>query len=118
LLAFFCFFIFITNFNSFNVRTKEIQLFQNILENWNFVAIVGLIFAVQIFFTYFGGSVLRTVGLTFGEWIIIIFLSILIIPFDIIRKIVIVPRLRIYYEKYASMTSRKSIGSLSFDDII
>jgi magnesium-transporting ATPase (P-type) len=118
LLAFFCFFIFITNFNSFNVRTKEIYLFSNILENINFVFIVLLIFVVQIFFTYFGGSVLRTVSLTFSEWITILFLSFLIIPFDLLRKIFIVPRLRFFYDRFGTRLRGGNNVSLVYDDVI
>jgi len=93
LTAFFCFFIFITNFNSLNVRTKGIHIFENILENINFIIVGITIFCVQIIFTYIGGSWLRTVGLNFKEWVIIILMSATIIPFDMIRKLTIVPRL-------------------------
>lgn len=73
--------------------------------------IVLLIFVVQILFTYIGGSVLRTVGLTFAEWVYVILFSILIIPFDIIRKVFLVPRIRNYY-----LRNSKS-ASYYYDDI-
>jgi calcium-translocating P-type ATPase len=88
LTAFFCFFIFLTNFNAFNARTPKINIFDNITGNSGFVGVVGLIFGVQILFTYIGGNFLRTEGLLPNEWIMIIAASVLIIPFDMVRKIV------------------------------
>src|SRR5690606_7733661 len=88
LTAFFAFFIFLTNFNAFNARTAKINIFDHITENRGFVQVVTLIFAVQITFTYLGGSFLRTVGLTIGEWILILSVSVLVIPFDMLRKLV------------------------------
>eukprot|EP01118_Nematostelium_gracile_P010880 TRINITY_DN3812_c0_g1_i1.p1 TRINITY_DN3812_c0_g1~~TRINITY_DN3812_c0_g1_i1.p1 ORF type:complete len:903 (-),score=305.56 TRINITY_DN3812_c0_g1_i1:98-2806(-) len=87
LTAFFAFFIFLTNFNAFNARTPNINIFDNITGNIGFVLVVALIFAVQITFTYVGGSFLRTEGLTIHEWFLIIGASMLIIPFDTARKI-------------------------------
>lgn len=89
LTAFFCFFIFMANFNAFNVRTHKINLLENITANTGFLMVVAIIFGVQILFTYIGGNVLRTVGLTMNEWLVIISASSIIIPFDILRKAVI-----------------------------
>ena len=69
LTAFFGFFVFVNNFNKFNSRTEGINLFEHILENRNFIFVVILIFFLQTVFTYLGGEVLRTVGLTLTEWI-------------------------------------------------
>jgi len=88
LTAFFCFFIFLTNFNAFNARTPKINIFENITGNAGFVGVVALIFGVQILFTYLGGNFLRTEGLLLHEWLMVIGASVLIIPFDIVRKIV------------------------------
>ena len=88
LTAFFGFFVFVNNFNKFNSRTEGINLFEHILENRNFIFVVILIFFLQTVFTYLGGEVLRTVGLTLTEWIYVIGFSILIIPVDLIRKLV------------------------------
>lgn len=57
-------------------------------ENSGFVGVVLLIFAVQVTFTYVGGRVLRTVGLTVDEWILVIAASSIIVPFDLLRKLV------------------------------
>jgi len=87
LTAFFAFFIFLTNFNSFNARTPTVNIFDHITANRGFVQVVALIFAVQVIFTYVGGSVLRTVPLTLNEWMLLICASAIIIPFDIVRKL-------------------------------
>jgi len=87
LTAFFAFFIFLTTFNAFNARTPTMNLLDHITENTGFVLVIMLIFAVQITFTYLGGNILRTVPLTMQEWILIIGASVLIIPFDILRKL-------------------------------
>jgi len=87
LTAFFAFFIFLTAFNAFNVRTPmSINIFDHLFENRGFVMVIALIFIVQVIFTYVGGRVLRTVGLTSNEWALVIGASSIIIPWDMIRK--------------------------------
>ena len=88
LTGFFAFFIFLNGFNTFNARTSSTNLFAHILENEGFLKVVALIFGVQILMTYIGGDILRTSGLTGSEWIPVVALSFLIIPFDLLRKIV------------------------------
>ncbi|MBT9140359.1 MAG: Calcium-transporting ATPase [Dehalococcoidia bacterium] len=85
--GFFAFFVFINNFNKLNVRTTKLNLFDHMWEHTSFLKVVALIFAVQIFFTYFGGEILRTVGLSFNEWVFVISLSMIIIPIDLTRKL-------------------------------
>ncbi|KAL6054184.1 P-type Ca(2+) transporter [Balamuthia mandrillaris] len=91
LTAFFAFFIFLTTFNAFNVRTTRLNIFDNIHKNTGFVVVVTLIFLVQITFTWIGGSVLRTVPLTLNEWLSVIVASSIIIPFDFLRKTLLIP---------------------------
>ena len=86
LTAFFCFFVFINNFNKFNARTEGLNLFENITENKGFIIVVIIIFFLQTIFTYLGGEVLRTVGLTMEEWIYILIFAATIIPIDLARK--------------------------------
>jgi calcium-translocating P-type ATPase len=88
LTAFFAFFIFLTAFNAFNARTPKLNIFNHILENRGFVLVISLIFVVQVTFTYVGGSFLRTVGLTLSEWALVIGASMVIIPFDFVRKLI------------------------------
>jgi magnesium-transporting ATPase (P-type) len=87
LTAFFNIFIFQILFNGFNVRTGGLGIFEHLNENKRFVYIVLLVIVLQIFFTYVGGEVLRTVPLTWNEWLTVLLCSIIIIPIDIIRKI-------------------------------
>jgi len=87
--VFFAFFIFLTAFNAFNARTPKLNIFNHILENRGFVLVISLIFVVQVTFTYLGGSFLRTVALTLEEWVMVIAASMVIIPFDVIRKLVL-----------------------------
>jgi calcium-translocating P-type ATPase len=91
LTAFFSFFIFINVINALNVRTPKINLFDHITSNAGFVGVLILIFFVQIVFSVVGGRILRTVPLTSNEWFLVIGLACVIIPFDIIRKLVVAP---------------------------
>lgn len=87
--GYFSYFIFACIFNGFNARTEEIDLMEKISLNKPFLAIMGIICIVQIFMTYFGGAVLRTAGLSAREWIVVIMLALLIIPVDIVRKLIV-----------------------------
>lgn len=87
--GYFSFFIFTCIFNAFNTRCEDIDLLDHLSCNKPFLAIISLIFIMQIIMTYFGGAFLRTEGLIFKEWIIIFILSILIVPADLIRKLII-----------------------------
>ncbi|MCL2323239.1 MAG: calcium-translocating P-type ATPase, PMCA-type [Oscillospiraceae bacterium] len=86
--GYFAFFILTALFNAFNARTESLNLFEHILENKNFIFIMSLILVVQILMTYVGGDVLRTAGLNGKEWLTVILLAFIIIPLDLIRKIV------------------------------
>lgn len=88
LTAFFCFFVFANNFNKFNVRVEEINLFDHIFKNRGFLKIVFLIFGVQVLLAYFGGTMFRTVALQPIEWVYITMLAFTIIPFDLTRKFI------------------------------
>jgi magnesium-transporting ATPase (P-type) len=86
LTAFFGFFVFMNNFNKFNARTEGLNLFEHITENRSFIIVVILIFFLQTTFTYVGGEVLRTVGLTLEEWGYVLLFAATIIPLDLTRK--------------------------------
>jgi len=94
LSAFFGFYIFITTINAFNVRTKKINLFDNITGNRGFFGVITVIFIVQMVFTYLGGNVLRTVPLTLGEWGYVCGMCLIIIPLDLLRKFIVKPILK------------------------
>lgn len=86
LTAFFGIFVFLNNFNKFNVRVDGMNLFEHIMNNKGFIRVVGMIFLIQIGITYVGGEMFRTVPLTLNEWGWVLAFSILIIPFDLMRK--------------------------------
>ena len=86
LTGYFTFFVFIAIFNAFNSRTDSINIFDNITKNQGFIQMIMLMLSIQIVMTYFGGHILRSYGLTFEEWLIIILLAVTIIPIDMLRK--------------------------------
>ncbi|OQY53972.1 MAG: calcium-translocating P-type ATPase, PMCA-type [Desulfobacteraceae bacterium 4572_88] len=86
LTGFFAMFVFLNNFNKFNVRVEEFNLFGHIFKNKGFLQVVGMIFVIQVLITYFGGEMFRTVGLYPQEWFYIMLFSVTIIPFDLLRK--------------------------------
>jgi magnesium-transporting ATPase (P-type) len=87
--AFFGLFIFVDIFNAFNSRTSRINTFSGLTKNKIFLIIFTLITIVQLCLIYFGGDLFRTTGLTIYEFEIMILVAFLVIPFDIIRKIIL-----------------------------
>lgn len=87
LTAFFGLFIFMGIFNSFNARTHRLNLLSNLSKNKVFLVVIAFIVFVQIYLIYYGGDLFRTYGLNSIEFEIMIFLSILVIPVDFLRKI-------------------------------
>ncbi len=87
LTAFFAFFVFVQVFNTFNARTQGLNLLEYLLDNRLFSIIIPGIMAIQVFFITYGGEILRTVGLTVQEWILVLLLAIVIIPVDLLRKV-------------------------------
>lgn len=86
LTAYFTLFVFLGIFNSFNARTRRINILSNIKSNKPFIIIIAFIIVVQLYIIYNGGSVFRTYGLTLVELFYIIFLSSTIIPIDWLKK--------------------------------
>jgi len=86
LSAFYNLFIFLITFNAFNARTEKINLFEHITENMGFIRVISIIIILQVSITYLGGPVLRSVGLLWNEWLIVILMALTIIPFDLLRK--------------------------------
>lgn len=87
--GYFSYFVFSCIFNAFNTRCDGIDLTEYLASNKLFIFIISLIFIIQIIMTYFGGAILRTAGLTIKEMLIVLTISLLIIPFDIIRKVIV-----------------------------
>ncbi len=89
LTAFFSFFIFINMFNAFNVRGKGLNIFAHISENSLFSYVIALIFTLQILLVTFGGEVFKTTPLNINEWLLVIGLSILVIPYGAVMKLIL-----------------------------
>ena len=70
--------------------------FENMDKNLGFLRVMTLIFSLQVLFTYIGGNILRTTYLTPLEWAYIFGFSLLIIPVDLIRKIVFTSNSKVF----------------------
>ena len=86
LTAFFAFFVFVHIFNTFNARTQGLNLWEHLIDNRLFSIIIPSIMAIQVSFITFGGEVLRTVGLTAQEWMVVLLMALVVIPIDLLRK--------------------------------
>ncbi len=89
LTAFFTFFIFLSIFNCFNVRTTRVKIFSNLWQNKIFLVIMCGVLCAQILFVYFGGELFRTTPLPLGELKIVILCALIVFPADMIRKAVL-----------------------------
>ncbi len=87
--GYFNFFVFAGVFNAFNARCEGIDLFDHISLNKPFLFIIGLICGVQVLMTYFGGQFLRCAPLNITEWLVAVIPALLVIPVDVIRKLVL-----------------------------
>ncbi len=85
--AFYALFIFSGIFNCFVARCERMWILSNITKNKRFVFIMLLISVIQILMIYFGGDVFRCVPLTARELLFAVLLAFMIIPFDIIRRV-------------------------------
>jgi Ca2+-transporting ATPase len=87
--GFFALFIFSSIFNGFSTRTSSLNLFEKIGSNTGFLKVMGSIAVVQVLITYFGGEILRTAGLSLTQWAIVLLLALIIIPVDLLRKLIL-----------------------------
>ncbi len=86
--ALFATFMMAITFNGFNARTEHINVFKNLGRNKNFILVMLSIFALQFVFVTFGGEVLSVEALSVKSWIICIVLAFMVIPIDIVRKLI------------------------------
>ena len=89
LTAFFGLIIFISILNSFSARTYRLNILANILKNKVFVGVISFVFIMQIYLIYNGGELFRTSGLSIREFIIMFMFSLLVIPVDFVRKLLL-----------------------------
>ena len=86
--ALFATFMMAITFNGFNARTEHLNPFYEIGRNKNFLWVMGAIFAMQFVFVTFGGEALSVEPLTPGAWLLCAVLAFLVIPIDMIRKVI------------------------------
>ena len=89
LTAFFGLIIFISILNSFAARTHRLNILANITKNRVFIGVITFVFLMQIYLIYYGGEMFRTNGLSIHEFIIMFMFSLLVVPVDFIRKIIL-----------------------------
>lgn len=88
LTGYFTFFVFNAVFNAFNARTEKLNLFDNLARNHGFLIVMGMIAVVQVIMVYAGGAVMHCYGLTGSEWLYVLAAAFLVIPVDLIRKVI------------------------------
>ena len=86
--AFYALFIFSGIVNCFLARCSRLWLFSNISKNRPFVLIMLLISLIQLLMIYFGGTLFRCVPLMAGEISFVILLSLTILPFEMMRRLI------------------------------
>lgn len=79
---------FMAVFNGFNIRTEHINLFNGIGKNKMFSAIAVGIFAMTFVLCNFAGNLVKVTALDLQHWMVILILSFMVIPVDLIRKII------------------------------
>lgn len=86
--AVFATFMMAITFNGFNARTEHTNVFENIGRNRNFLIVMGVIFLAQFIFVTVGGQVLSVHALTATTWLVCAVIAFLVIPIDVIRKVI------------------------------
>lgn len=86
--ALFATFMMAITFNGFNARTSHVNVLSGINRNKNFIWVMLSIFVLQFVFVTFGGSVLSVESLAPSAWLICAGLAFMVIPLDIIRKLI------------------------------
>jgi magnesium-transporting ATPase (P-type) len=74
-------------FNGFNVRVDDLRLFRNMNKNPLFLICALIIIVAVIAIVNFGGDVFHVAKLTWTQWGIVIALAALVVPLDLLRKI-------------------------------
>ena len=79
---------FMAVFNGFCIRTEHINLFNGLSKNKLFGEIAIGIFAMTILLCTFVGDLIKVTPLDLSHWLVIILISLMVVPVDIIRKLV------------------------------
>ncbi len=81
--------IMMATFNGFNIRTDGFNLFEGIGKNKLFIKIAIGIFAGTFILAQFGGDYIGCTAMTATQWLVTVGLAFMIIPIDLLRKVVI-----------------------------
>ncbi len=87
--AVFATFMMAITFNGFCARTEHLNILKHIEKNRSFRLVMGAIFLLQFVFVTFGGDVLHVTPLNAVTWLICLLIAFLVIPADLIRKILV-----------------------------
>ena len=79
---------FMAVFNGFNIRTEHIDLFNGIGKNKLFSAIAIGIFVMTFALCNFAENLIKVTALDFKHWVVVVILAFMVIPIDLIRKII------------------------------
>lgn len=79
---------FMAVFNGFNIRTEHINLFNGIEKNKLFSAIAIGIFIMTFALCNFAENLIKVTALDFKHWMVVVILAFMVIPIDLIRKII------------------------------
>ena len=79
---------FMAVFNGFNIRTEYINLFNGIGKNKLFSAIAIGIFVMTFALCNFAENLIKVTALDFKHWVVVVILAFMVIPIDLIRKII------------------------------
>ena len=89
LTARFALLMLVAAFNGFNVRTDNIHLLRGLGRNPLFLLVALIIIFSTIGIVSFGGNLFSVAPLSYKQWLVIFCLAILVIPLDLIRKLLI-----------------------------
>lgn len=84
--AFFGLFIFISIFNSLNARTVRLNILHDIFNNKVFLFIISGVALMQVGMIYYGGDLFRTSGLNSLEFMVMVCVAFMVVPFNILVK--------------------------------
>lgn len=81
--------VMMATFNGFNIRTDGFNLFKGIRKNKLFVEIAIAIFTLTFVLSQFGGAIMGCTPMTAIQWVTVFVIAFMIIPIDLVRKVVI-----------------------------
>lgn len=79
--------VFAAMLGSFNIRTESINLFKDILQSKTLIKISLAVLVGTVLLVQFAGALIGCSAMSLLQWVIVIGLSLLIFPIDIMRKI-------------------------------